>query len=275
MAQGPSPRWKLAPTPQDEAWGLYVTALGSSDRPEEEGGPGWRLIFLVRGGATVAGPGRRRIRLEAGEAVLLEAGAGGAFLPDPARGCRLHQVDFAGWQMERWLAAGLFGPLPRVFRTGFDEGQLGLVARLVELVRSRPPGAARLMAGALGHLLARLETSLRNQPGGPRARLVQEVRRRLADPEGEPQGTGPLAEELGVSETWLRRCFRGQTGLSPRGFRMRSRLDRACELLADTDEPVRAVAERLGFSSQAYFSRVFRQQTGLAPTVWRSRRTKG
>lgn len=270
MPEVPSRHWRIVPTAQDEAWGLYVTALASGDRPSGIAGPGWRLLFLVRGAASLSLGGRRRLRLEAGEAVLLEAGEEG-FIPDPARGCRLHQVDFGGWQMERWLEAGLFGPLPRVFRAGFDEGLLGLVARLVELVQSRPPEAPRLMAGALGHLLARLEVATRDLPGGPRARLVQAVRRRLSDPEREGAGTEALAGELGVSETWLRRCFRAQTGLSPQRFRLRHRLERACELLADTDEPVRAIAERLGFASQAYFSRVFHRETGLAPTVWRAR----
>lgn len=275
MSQAPSHLWRSIPTPQDEAWGLYVTAVASSDRPSEGLAPGWRLLFVVRGAATLATGGKRRVRLEAGEAVLSELDLGDVFTPDAARGCRVHQVDFGGWQMARWLEAGLFAPLPRVLRTGFDEGQLGLVARLVELTRSRPAEGGRLMAGALGHLLARLELATRTVASGPRARLVQEARRLLADPERESQGVDALAGELGVSETWLRRCFQTQIGVSPQRFRMRQRIGRACELLVDTDQSARAIADQLGFASQAYFSRAFRRETGLAPTLWRARRPKG
>lgn len=274
MPHPPSNLWRMIPTPQDEAWGLYVTALASSSQPVEELVPGWRLLFLVRGAATLAVRGRRRARLEAGEALLLALDDPHRFTPDPARGCRVHQVDFGGWQMARWLETGFFSPLPRVLRTGFDEGLLGLVARLVEISRNRPPEASRLMAGALGHLLARLELSTRAVPAGPRARLVQEAQRLLSDPEREGHGLPVLLEELGVSETWLRRCFRAQTGLAPQRFRMRHRIERACELLSDTDAPVRAIAESLGFSSQAYFSRAFRKETGLAPSLWRARNPK-
>ncbi len=261
----------MAPSSQDEAWGLYVSALASSDQPLGGPVPGWRLLFVVRGGATLATGGRRRMRLEAGDVVLAASEAGHRFLPDPARGCRVHQVDFRGWQMDRWLEAGFFAPLPRVLRPGFDEGLLGLVARLVELARNRPPEASRLMAGALGHLLARLELATRSLPAGPQARLVQEAQRRLSESGGEPHGLAGLVEELGVSETWFRRCFRAQTGMAPQEFRMRQRLERACELLSDTEAPVSTIAADLGFSSPAYFSRAFRKATGLAPSVWRAR----
>ena len=271
MPKAPPNLWRMAPSSHDEAWGLYVTALASSGQPLGEPAAGWRLLFVVRGGATLAAGGRRRMRLEAGEVVLAASGAGHRFLPDPARGCRVHQVDFGGWQMARWLEAGFFAPLPRVLRPGFDEGLLGLVARLVELARNRPPEAARLMAGALAHLLARLELATRSLPAGPRARLVQEAQRRLSEAGGAPRGLASLVEELGVSETWLRRCFRAQTGMAPQQFRMRQRLERACGLLSDTDAPISAIAEDLGFSSPAYFSRAFRRATGLAPSVWRAR----
>lgn len=271
MPKAPPNLWRMAPSAQDEAWGLYVTALASSDQPLGGAVPGWRLLFVVRGGATLATGGRRRVRLEAGDVVLATPGAGHRFVPDPARGCRVHQVDFGGWQMARWLEAGFFAPLPRVLRPGFDEGLLGLVARLVELARSRPPEGPRLMAGALGHLLARLELATRAVPAGPRARLVEEAQRRLWESGGENRGLAGLVEELGVSATWLRRCFRAQTGMAPQQFRMRQRLERACELLSDTEAPVRAIAADLGFSSPAYFSRAFRRATGLAPSVWRAR----
>jgi len=269
MPQPPSHLWKVLPTPQDEAWGLYVTAVGSGDELPAMTGSGWRLHFLVRGtvGLTVAG--RRRQRLEAGEVVLADASA--SLVAEPHSTCRIHFVDFSGAWMERWMAVGLFGTLPRVIRTGFDEHLLGLIVRLVELARNQPPEAGRMMGGALSDLLARLETAARMGGGTGRQReLVQGARRLLSDPDWNQTGLENLASELGVSYSWFRRSFQTQTGFTPQRFRGLQRLDRACQLLTDSGQSIATIARELGFSSQAYFARMFRKETGLSPSVWRA-----
>ncbi len=260
----------FAPSPLEEAWGLYATAVGSVEGGMDAPATGWRLVYLVRGEALL---GRRPERVEAGEVVLLDGKGGCGLVPDARRGCTLHHVDFGGAWMERWAGLDLFGTLPRVVRAGFDESLLGAIVKLRELARDPRPGAGLLMAGVLGDLLARLEIAARQGEGeGRRGRLVRDARRILADPAVDRLNLEAAAAELGVSYSWFRRSFRAQTGLAPQRYRLLLRLDRACRMLADSSLTVGAVAQALGFSSQAYFARMFRRETGLSPTVWRSKR---
>jgi len=128
-----------------------------------------------------------------------------------------------------------------------------------------------MMGGALSDLLARLETAARMGGGTGRQReLVQGARRLLSDPDWNQTGLENLASELGVSYSWFRRSFQNQTGFTPQRFRGLQRLDRACQLLADSGQSIGAIARELGFSSQAYFARMFRKETGLSPSVWRA-----
>jgi AraC-like DNA-binding protein len=250
-----------------------VSAITSG---EEQPGPPpgrWRLRCAVRGAATLTAPGRRRQRVEAGDVVLSSASSGGSLVPDPGQTFRVHQVDFGGAWMERWEEAGFFGVLPRVIRAGFDESLLGLVVKLVELAKTPVPDSGRLMAGVLGHLLARLECAGRAGSGPTRQQgLIQDAYRLLGDPERSRLGLETFSGDLGISYSWFRRSFRTHTGLTPQRYRLLQQLDRACQLLGDTDLPVGTIAERLGFSSQAYFARRFRKETGLSPTVWRRQR---
>ena len=96
MPQTPSHLWKILPTPQDEAWGLYVTAIGSGEDPPILSGNGWRLHFLVRGTVGLVVRGRRRLRLEAGEVVLLDARGEALLVPEPQTTCRIHFVASLG-----------------------------------------------------------------------------------------------------------------------------------------------------------------------------------
>jgi AraC-like DNA-binding protein len=172
--------------------------------------------------------------------------------------------------MERWELAGFFGALPRVIRAGFDESLLGLLVKLVELAKAPVPESGRLMAGVLGHLLARLECATRTgNKVGRQHGLIQDAYRLLGDPERSRMGLETVSEDLGISYSWFRKSFRAHTGLTPQRYRLLQQLDRACQLLGDTSLPVGTIADRLGFSSQAYFARRFRKETGFSPTVWR------
>jgi AraC-like DNA-binding protein len=146
------------------------------------------------------------------------------------------------------------------------------MVRLVELARNPSPASGRLLSGALGHLLARLECAARTEAEDG-AGFVGEACRTLADPEGRRRTVMDLSSDLGISYSWFRRRFRERMGLPPQRYRLLQELERARRLLEDTDLPVGVLAAQLGFSSQAYFARVFRRETGLSPTVWRRTRS--
>jgi transcriptional regulator GlxA family with amidase domain len=48
-------------------------------------------------------------------------------------------------------------------------------------------------------------------------------------------------------------------------------VERASQLLAQTDLPLHSVAERSGFTDAKRFSSVFRQMQGLTPSAYRQR----
>ncbi|NDR55844.1 AraC family transcriptional regulator [Pseudoruegeria sp. M32A2M] len=53
---------------------------------------------------------------------------------------------------------------------------------------------------------------------------------------------------------------------------LRTRLDRACELLRETQTPITEIAMMLGYASPANFSRAFRQGRGVSPGQFRAHR---
>jgi AraC-like DNA-binding protein len=51
-----------------------------------------------------------------------------------------------------------------------------------------------------------------------------------------------------------------------------ARQERACRLLRETDTPIHAIAERLGFADASNFSRCFRRWCGVTPRDFRAAR---
>lgn len=82
-----------------------------------------------------------------------------------------------------------------------------------------------------------------------------------------------LADVADRSPTTVNRLFRTYLGVSPIGWVITRRIERASQLLSTTHFTVAQVAHQVGLADQYYFSRLFKDRTGVAPTEWRQRHT--
>ena len=78
-----------------------------------------------------------------------------------------------------------------------------------------------------------------------------------------------LAASCHLSESRFSHLFKEIMGKSPMSYLLDLRLNKAKELLEDTELSVLAISEALGFSNQFYFSRQFKKHTTLSPTEYR------
>jgi transcriptional regulator GlxA family with amidase domain len=63
--------------------------------------------------------------------------------------------------------------------------------------------------------------------------------------------------------------FKEKTGEAPAEYHLNLRLEKACELLRDTNQSVRQIAEDIGFKNQNHFSAFFKRKTGHSPSAYR------
>lgn len=105
-----------------------------------------------------------------------------------------------------------------------------------------------------------------------RLRLVMDTIRKNI---GEPISVSTLCSAAGLSRSHFSRAFRTSIGQSPHAYIARLRLERAMNLMLDSDVPLSEIALVVGFSDQAHFSNAFRRATGTTPAQWRrSQRTR-
>ena len=80
---------------------------------------------------------------------------------------------------------------------------------------------------------------------------------------------GKIAESVGVSETHLRRIFSARAAISPVRYVNYLRIEKAKNMLLESNYTVGDVARLSGFSDSYYFSREFKKHTGLSPSEFR------
>lgn len=101
--------------------------------------------------------------------------------------------------------------------------------------------------------------------------LVTRAMHLIHDREAAGTSVESVAEAVGVSREGLTRAFRRRLGRSPGEVILEWKVQQAGFLLKDTDLPVKAIADRIGYTDYTNFIRAFRKVTGLTPHQFRLR----
>lgn len=78
-----------------------------------------------------------------------------------------------------------------------------------------------------------------------------------------------IAKTLHCSTVTLTMHFKAEYGMTIMEYVMKKRMDKAKQLLLNSELSIREIAEECGFADNEYFCRCFKKALGSAPTVWR------
>ena len=79
-----------------------------------------------------------------------------------------------------------------------------------------------------------------------------------------------LAQLLDISQFHFSHLFKQSIGVSPYQYVIQQRVERAKQLLKQTDQPIMDIAFLCGFNSHSHLSKQFRQLTGMTPKAYRA-----
>ena len=79
-----------------------------------------------------------------------------------------------------------------------------------------------------------------------------------------------LANEFHVSEKYLFTLFKKKTGYSPTSYLHHIRMEKAAQLLRETDDTVQNISARVGFANFGTFYKAFKREFGVAPGKFRA-----
>lgn len=78
-----------------------------------------------------------------------------------------------------------------------------------------------------------------------------------------------LCSQFHISANHLYNIFRSNLDRTVTQYITEQRMNRAKELLLTSNDPVYAIAERVGIDNYTYFCRLFRKHNGFTPTQYR------
>ncbi|WP_372633239.1 helix-turn-helix domain-containing protein [Cohnella sp.] len=150
-----------------------------------------------------------------------------------------------------------------------------LTSRMLEELRTRPPGFELALKTAVAELLllsARAvhaghapEASL----SSPMYRKMSEIVRYLNANYGEPIKIGELAERFYISPYHMSRSFKAATGFTVIDYLNLTRVKEAQRLLRESRLPITEVAARTGFDNFSHFGKTFKKITRASARDYR------
>jgi AraC-like DNA-binding protein len=166
-------------------------------------------------------------------------------------------------------------PLPRITRwEELDEVKL-FTHQVVRLHADDAFDSRVLLRYILSrvHFQAELYRRVQRERGLPAElqQVIEMVNRRYA----EPLRLDQLARSAGWSVPHLHERFKQRLGLSPHQALIRRRIQVAREILASTNDPIKSVAGKCGFSTASAFCVQFKKATRLSPKDYRDRQLFG
>jgi AraC-like DNA-binding protein len=277
---------------RDRKWGWYVTTAGEmrvlpGQAYPPSGHPkgynfNWSkgrvleahaLVYISRGRGSFESRQSARLPIEAGQLVFLFPGVWHRYRPDAETGWDEHWVGFDGDVARRWVKNQFFSPRTPVFKPGQEEKWRSLFTELIAVIKLNRPALQQVMAGYTAQMMGLLYSEQQaGLAGDDQALLI--VQKAIAKMQSEIESglnAQALARELNVGYSSFRHTFQQHTGSSPHQYLLELRLVRARNLLKQTTQSIKEIAQQAGFDDEHYFSRFFKMKTGLTPGQWRSR----
>lgn len=247
---------------------LFVQSAGCQQcSPEDGWGPGVRNHFLIhhviRGkGYYVCG--EKTYHLQAGD----------TFLSYPDTTIHYYADEEDPWEYI-WVGFSGHGTIDHIKKTDFacDPVYYGRdseeIHRFLRAICDHSGTAAWESLAMTSQLYALISFLIRTARNVSDEKLTKDCAQLAAeyilDHYAQPITVEGLAEYVCVSHSSLYRRFVKRFQMPPKRFLLEYRIERACEMLVNSDYSIQEISNSVGFEDPFYFSRAFKEIKGMSP----------
>ena len=271
-------------------WGFYITNLGrtviekntnypSLDHPENyifNWNKGrvlqeFHLVLITKGEGIFESESTGKVKISNGDAFLIFPNVWHRYKPKKSTGWTERWTGFSGKIAAQFLNKGFFNKDEPIIYGCNKPSILGYFNELFKLFDEESFGYQKMASGLCLQLLAEVHNI---KIAGNRIEnlnsIVVEAKKEMYKNLQKNIDLKKIATNLGISYSKFRIDFKKQTGSSLLQYFLLLKIEKAKELLLNTNKSQKEIAFEMGFESDYYFNRLFKQKTGMTPGNYRT-----
>ena len=278
---------------QTPSWGVDILTIGHNVHPARKAYPDhnhpnqycfdwnegrtldeFQLVYIANGQGVFESQTIPPTLVEGGTAFLLYPGVWHRFKPSYETGWEELWVGFRGHYAEYLMRQECFSPQQSLMSISLRSELLNVFTRLLDTLKYEGTAYQQIATCQVIQLLGLVYTSAltSDTSRNRREQIVHQLRYKIQGAWAQPIDFKKPAEENNVSYVWLRKAFKKVLGVAPGQYHLNLKIDKAVQLLGETNLSVSEVAYQTGFDSLFYFSRIFRKKMALSPLEFRAKR---
>lgn len=230
----------------------------------------WAFIYLSGGNGSYQANNGPVQRVESGTLLFLRPGVIYNYGPDQGGYWDEYYFTFEGTRIDEWLGSWLTN-VDEAKQVGHEDAtQHNRIERIFMLMESgladNIDRAALLVETLLFEFMLKAQATAQTT----KTQQVIDIMDDLGDSLFQPFDAKSIAKRHHISISTLRRVVSEYTGYPLNAYINRLKIAEAKNILLNTEDSVKEVADSLGFKDVFYFSRLFKKYVGVAPLIYRN-----
>jgi len=229
------------------------------------------MIYLINGIGHYK-LGQHEVTVDAGNIVIYKPGEKQEYYYLGDEKAEAYWIHFTGYEAENLLnSLSLLNK--NVYRTGVDSECINIFESIIHEIQIRKPYFHQQCIGYLIQLLSlfsRKAIFLEKGEGIFKNINIENVIKVMHEDYQQQREIDYYAKMCNLSVYQFIRNFKRATHLSPARYIEKIRINKAKELLAETNLTINEISGLVGYSDAFYFSKVFKKVTNFSPSDFRT-----
>ena len=228
------------------------------------------LHFILEGKGTLQVEGKI-YRIKKDQAFLLRPGIETVYQADQKDPWTYAWIGFHGYQCANIIERMGFAPQEDVIdveNAGILAGYIGRMLDHKELTFADYLRRSAFLELLIADVIAFADVPEKKERFSEEAYVDMALKEITANYE-HPVRISSIARKIGINRSYLSIIFKKRMGVSPQQYLIDFRMEKAAELIQETDMAIRAVASVVGYTDPLTFSKAFKQKYGCSPSLFR------
>ena len=233
----------------------------------------YQIIYISNGKGILEVKDAEPIMIEGGTIFLLFPNIWHRFEPLLETGWEEFWVGFNGHYVEYLMRQDCFNPQNPVLKVGFDNEILNIFIRLIDTSKHESMVFSQMASCFVIQLLGLVNASalMVDKTKSRQEQIIQAIRFKIQGNWDKNLDFEDIASENNITYDWFRKAFKNILGIAPGQYLLNIKIEKAAQMLRETNLTLSEIAAKTGFENEFYFSRMFKNKMNCTASSYRKK----